>query len=259
MVIDNIVDHFDRYFQIVPAISDELKNEVYKLRYQVYCIENEFLNSEDYPNDLEFDDYDQHSVHYLIRHRKSGICAATTRLILPNTNNLEKPLQIETYSRIDNVNPLKTMSRHKLAELSRFCISKQFRQRKYEQHLLCNDAKLLEATFSQNEKRSLSYLMLALFACAIKMSAENNIHYWYAIMTPALNRVVSTLGIHFTEIGPFVDFHGLRRPYVIKVDDLLDSVAEKNLDYWNMLTNRGNNWQAKPNEKRVSYIMAQQP
>lgn len=245
-----IIDHFNQYFEMVPAISDELKNEVYKLRYEVYCIENKFLNPEDYPDNLEFDDYDQQSVHYLIRHRKSGHYAATTRLILPDTNNPEKPLQIETHSRIDNVYSLKTMPRHNLAELSRFCISKQFRQRRNEKHLLSNDVKL-ETSFLENERRSLSHLMLALFACAIKMSAENNIYYWYAIMTPALMRVVSTLGICFTEIGPLVDFHGLRRPYGIKVDDLLDSVAEKNPEYWEMLTNKGRVFQAMPNEKRV--------
>ena len=72
-------------------------------------------------------------------------------------------------------------------------------------------------------------------------------------------RVMSKLGINFVKIGPLLEYHGIRCPCVIKVDDLLDSVAKKNLDYWNMLTNRGNNWQAKPNEKRVSYIMAQQP
>jgi len=34
----NTIDHFNQYFEMVPAISEELKNEVYKLRYQVYCI-----------------------------------------------------------------------------------------------------------------------------------------------------------------------------------------------------------------------------
>ena len=68
----NTIITFNQYFEMVPATSDELKNEVYKLRYQVYCIETQFLNSEHYPDDLEFDEFDQQSVHYLIRHRKSG-------------------------------------------------------------------------------------------------------------------------------------------------------------------------------------------
>lgn len=233
------MDVFNGYFEMVPAISDELRKEVYKLRYQVYCIENEFLNSEHYPDDLEIDDYDQHSAHYLIRHRKSGDYAATARLILPHANNPEKPFPIEVYSRIDNVDLLKTMPRQNLAELSRFCVSKKFRQRKSEQHLVTTIDDDSVADFTQEEKRSSSHLTLALFACAIKISSENDIHYWYAVMDPALKRLVSKLGVNFVGIGPLGDYHGMRRPCVIKVDDLLDGVAKKDLNYWNMLTDNG--------------------
>ena len=236
---NNIIDVFNEYFEMVPAISDSLKNEVYKLRYQVYCIENNFLNPDDYPNDLEIDDYDQHSVHYLIRHRKNGNFMATTRLILPDTTNLKKPFPFEIYSQIDNINIFKTIPRQNMAELSRFCVSKDFRRRKNEQYLLTTIDADSRTSFSQYEQRSSSHLTLALFACAIKISSENNIQYWYAIMEPALKRLVSTLGINFAGIGPLVDYHGIRQPCMIKVDNLLDSVAKKNFDYWKMLTLNG--------------------
>ncbi len=236
---NNIIDHFNEYFEMVPAISEELKTEVYKLRYQVYCVENKFLNSDDYHDEMEFDEFDRHSAHYLIRHRKLGIYIATTRIILSDANDREKLFPIEKHSRIDNVNLLKTMPRHNLAELSRFCVSKEFRRRKNEQHLLTTNDAESEITYEQEEKRSSSHLTLALFACAIKMSCENNIQYWYAIMEPSLKRVFSTLGIHFVGIGPLVDYNGLRQPCVIKIDGLLDSVAKKDLNYWNMLTKNG--------------------
>ncbi len=241
----NIIDHFNQYFEMVPAISDDLKNEVYKLRYQVYCIENGdktgFKNPQDHPEGIEFDVYDSHSVHYLIRHRKRGHFMATTRLILTDARNQKKPFPIEINSQITNVNLLKTMSRSNLAELSRFCISKEFRQRKNEQYLIPTneDDANSKTAFMQNDKRSSSNLTLALFSCAIKMSSENNIQYWYAFMEPALERLVSNLGIHFVEIGPCVNFYGKRQPFVIKVNDLLDSVAKKDINYWNMLTNNG--------------------
>lgn len=235
---------FNKYFEMIPAISDELKHEVYKLRYQVYSTENGdktgFKNFIDHSEEIEFDEYDSHSSHYLIRHRGLGIYMATTRLILLDANNREKPFPIEKHSQIDNVNLLKTMPRHNLAELSRFCVSKEFRRRKNEQQLLTtNDAIGSEVISAQEEKRSSSHLTLALFACAIKMSSENNIHYWYALMEPALMRVFSTLGIHFVGIGPLVNHYGLRLPCVIKVDELLDSVAKKDLNSWNLLTNNG--------------------
>ncbi|MBL6986583.1 MAG: PEP-CTERM/exosortase system-associated acyltransferase [Methylobacter sp.] len=233
---------FNKYFEMIPATSDELKHEVYKLRYQVYSTENgdktgfnKFINHAD---GMEFDEYDLHSSHYLIRHRELGMYMATTRLILPDVNIREKLFPIEQHSQIDNVDLLKTMPRHNLAELSRFCISKEFRRRRIDQYLFANNDDS-ENLLAYEEKRSSSHLTLALFSCAIKMSAENNIHYWYAFMEPALIRVFSAFGIHFVEIGPLVDFYGMRRPCVIKVADLLDSVAKKDLNYWSMLTNSG--------------------
>ena len=129
---NNIIDHFNEYFEMVPAISDDLKNEVYKLRYQVFCIENKIFNPEDYFGGLEYDDFDQNSVHYLIRHRKSGDYVATTRLILPDANNPEKLFPLEQYCEIDNFAAMQPVNRKHLGEVSRFCVSEAFKRRKNE-------------------------------------------------------------------------------------------------------------------------------
>ncbi|WP_340121684.1 PEP-CTERM/exosortase system-associated acyltransferase [Methylobacter svalbardensis] len=236
---NNIIDAFNEYFEMVPAISDELKHEVYKLRYQVFCIENEVFNSEHYPDDLEFDDYDRRSVHYLIRHRKSGEYAATTRLILPAANNPEKLFPLELHCEIDNFAVLQPINRKHLGEVSRFGVSKAFKKRKNEAHTLAVIASDQQDHFTLAERRTFSYIALALMACHIKACYENDIHYLYAGAELSLLRFVSALGIHFTRIGPLADFHGKRWPSVIKITDLLDGVAEKNLDIWNLLTNKG--------------------
>ena len=212
MANNNIIDHFNQYFEMVPAISDELKNEVYKLRYQVYCIENKFLNSEHYPDNLEFDDYDQHSVHYLIRHRKSGDYAATTRLILPDANNPEKLFPLELHCEIDNVAVMQPINRKHLGEVSRFCVSKAFKKRKNEASTLAAIGSDWQNHFTLDERRTFPHITLALIACFIKASHENDIHYLYATMEPSLLRFVSALGINFIKIGPLVDYHGERWP-----------------------------------------------
>lgn len=35
----DMMDVFNQFFEMVPAVSPELKDEAYKLRYQVYCVE----------------------------------------------------------------------------------------------------------------------------------------------------------------------------------------------------------------------------
>jgi N-acyl amino acid synthase of PEP-CTERM/exosortase system len=227
---------------MMPAISDELKNEVYKLRYQVYCVETEFLNPEDYPDGLEFDEFDRRSVHYLIRHRKSGDFAATTRLILPEANNPEKLFPVELLCKIDNAPVMQPFNRRHLGEVSRFCVSKDFKKRKNEEHTLAGiNADWRPDYFTLDERRSFPHIAIALIACFIKASYENDIHFLYAIMEPSFFRFVSPLGINLTKIGPLTqgNYQGERCPVAIKISDLLDCVAEKNLDIWKLLTNNG--------------------
>ena len=113
----SILDAFNYYFEMVAVDSEELKQEVYKLRYQVYCLEKDFENPEQHTDGLEYDEYDEHSCHYLIRHRATDSYMATTRLILPN----RYPFPIEANSQIDT-KLVKNINRANLAELSRFCV-----------------------------------------------------------------------------------------------------------------------------------------
>ncbi|CAA9890343.1 conserved hypothetical protein [Candidatus Methylobacter favarea] len=245
---NTIIDHFDQYFEMVPAISDELKNEVYKLRYQVFCIENEIFNPELYPDNLEYDDFDQHSVHYLIRHRKSGEYAATTRLILPDPNNADKLFPVELYCQIDNVAEMQPIDRKHLGEVSRFGISKAFKKRKNEAHTLAAITSNWQDYFTPDERRVFPHLSLALIACFIKASYENDIHYLFGAIEPAIFRLKSHLGINLIKIGPLTNYHGNRRPAVIKITNMLDCIAKKNMGVWNFLTNTGGVGQARPHE-----------
>jgi N-acyl amino acid synthase of PEP-CTERM/exosortase system len=243
-MVENMADAFGQYFEMLPAVSDELKNEVYKLRYQVYCKEVGGLNPDLYPEGLEFDEYDTRSAHYLIRHRKSGIYAATVRLILPDVNDRNKLFPIELHSRIDNYAVVEHIPRNKLAEVSRFCVSKEFKRRKKEAGTQMGIEANAERVITENERRSFPFLTIALIASLVKMSDEHDIHYWYAVTDPALLRFLSALGIYFTAIGPFTDYYGKRQPSLIKVSSLLEGVANKNPDLWGMLTREGHWTQA---------------
>jgi N-acyl amino acid synthase of PEP-CTERM/exosortase system len=235
----NIIDTFDHFFEMVPAVSEPLLQEVYKLRYQVYCIETGFEDPTSHPGQIEYDEFDSNSIHYLIRHKRFNTYAATTRLILPDTLHPEKLFPIELHTQIDNHTALEKIPRTKLAEVSRFCVSKDFKKRKKESGTLTGVSQELDVCFTEDERRTFPHITIALIACLIKMSAEYNVEYWFAVMEPALLRFLSTLGIHFTQIGPLVDYRGIRQPSVIKVSYLLDGVAGKHPELWEMLTMRG--------------------
>jgi N-acyl-L-homoserine lactone synthetase len=271
-----ILAAFNQYFKMIPACSDELRREVYKLRFQVYCNETCFEDPLQHPGEIENDEYDSNSIHYLICHRKSNAYAATTRLILPSALDSEKLFPIEVNSTIDNLELLKDVprnkiaevsrfcvskkklfpievnttidkaevledvSRNKLAEVSKFCVSKEFKRRKYDK---VNSSTGMQEYYvekvAKEERRTFPHITLALIACLIRASEENGIDYWYAVMEPTLLRFLSTLGINFTGIGPVVEYHGKRKPCIIKVSKLLSGVLEKKPQLWDLLTNKG--------------------
>lgn len=239
----------NEYFEIVPALSKELKRDVYKLRYQVFCCQTGIFNVDDYPDGIEYDEFDAHSLHFLIRHRASGMYVATTRLILPDINNIDKPFPLQLYCKIDNYELLNTIDRSNLGEASRFGISKEFKKRKNESGTLTgiNSGNLdNHELFTAVERRVLPHLCFALISCLIKACYENNIDYFFSALEPAFFRFLASSGINFTKLGPLVDYHGGRWACIIKVSDLLDGVWEKDKSLWAMLTDNGR--YAKPAE-----------
>ena len=71
--MNDVVAAFHEYFEIIDANSPELLREVFRLRYQVLCVEQRAPGFEpsNYPDGLESDQYDRHSSHILLRHRPS--------------------------------------------------------------------------------------------------------------------------------------------------------------------------------------------
>jgi len=240
----NITKSFLDYFDMVPATTDALKDAVYRLRYQVFCLEAGVFDAKQYPDGLEKDEYDAHSRHYLIRHRKTGIYAATTRLILRDPKDVARPFPIERYCRFDRPDLLDKIPRDRMAEVSRFCVSRYFKRRPGEPGTVTGISveKRLRQLVSEDERRTWPHLTLALIACLHKINVTHNTTHWYAMIEPSLFRLLGLLGIEFTPIGPLTECYGKRQPCIIKVPEYLDRVKKKNRHIWDMLTDYGRFW-----------------
>lgn len=46
-------------------------------------------------------------------------------------------------------------------------------------------------------------------------------------------------GLDFNPIGPPIDYHGIRRPYYAKVEDILEKMYNEHRDAWEVVTDRG--------------------
>jgi N-acyl amino acid synthase of PEP-CTERM/exosortase system len=233
---------FNKFFSMVPATPPGLLEQVYKLRYQVYCLETGFENSEDFPDGQEKDEFDDRSEHYLIQHLETKDYAATTRLILPDNENPNRPFPLERHSRIDRPDILQPIARRRLAEVSRFCVSKDFKRRLGEVGTIAGfsgDHDQDHYFFKEEERRTFPLITLALIACLVRITVQHETTHWYSTMEPTLIRFLKHLGIHFTPIGPPTEYHGKRIPCIIEVQSLLDGVKAKNSQGWNLLTDYG--------------------
>jgi N-acyl amino acid synthase of PEP-CTERM/exosortase system len=67
----SLCDVFHKYFEMIPVTTASLKEEVYRLRYRVYCLETGFELPERCSDELEKDEFDDSSEHFLIRHKRS--------------------------------------------------------------------------------------------------------------------------------------------------------------------------------------------
>lgn len=240
----SIDEAFHDFFEIVPATTDALKREVYRLRFQVYCLETGLEDPANFPDGLEFDEYDASSAHSLIRHRATGLYAATTRLILPDARDPNKLFPTERYARVRIPPQFEPADRRLIGEISRFCVSKEFKRRRGERGTTTGlDQRTIDDCLTSiDERRTFPHITLALIACLTRMSAQHGITHWYALMEEPLIRFLSVLGINWTPVGPSVDYHGKRLPCIMLVPDHLEPVREKNAALWELLSDHGRLW-----------------
>jgi N-acyl amino acid synthase of PEP-CTERM/exosortase system len=198
----------------------------------VYCVENSFLAAADNPGELEIDADDKRSLHGLLRHRRSGACVGTIRLVLPEADGrtLSLPMYRACASAGLPVDDL--LPRDSMAEISRFAISKQFRQRSDD--ALYGRA-YEPAELARDDRRMIPHMTLGLMGLALMMSRAHGLVRVCAIMEPALIRLLARIGIRWREVGPPIEYHGLRQPCIARIDELLAALKAERPEIWEVI------------------------
>jgi N-acyl amino acid synthase of PEP-CTERM/exosortase system len=228
---ESLLDRFNIYFRTALAVRADALAEALRIRYQVYCLENSFENPADHQGGLERDAFDAHSVHSLLIHRASAQAMGTARLVMPVQHDLEQSFPIQSVCTHPQLNRLPL---GRTAEVSRFCISKQFRRRQ------CDTVEGVgshEGCDRRQERRSMAPLMsLGLIQSLVRMSEERGITHWCATMEPTLLRLLAAMSIHFEPLGPLVRYHGTRQPCYLEVGPMLERVKNEQRQLWDVLT-----------------------
>jgi N-acyl amino acid synthase of PEP-CTERM/exosortase system len=254
--MNELSESFNEYFEIVCADTPELLNEAYKIRFHSYCLEQKVpdFEAEKYPDGLETDDYDEHSVHCLLRNRNLDKYIGTVRLVLNNPNDPTALFPVEQYARSlfdqNKINP-DLLPRIHTAEISRLCILNDYRIRKGENNSA--NSNIEKFITKDSDRRTFPHPILGLMVAIMRMTVRHNITHWYAGMENDLNKRLSMLGLGLTPIGPLLEYHGKRKPYLGIVNDVMNSIYGRNRDIWGLLTEEGQLWPA-PGEDQANNI-----
>ncbi len=221
----------------VNRVTDQKElTEVYKLRYKVYCEEWGFEKPEDYPDGLEKDKYDNHSLHFAAKDN-TGKVIGTVRLIL---NSIEG-FPIEKHSQLN----IKTdeLPRESLAEISRLAISKEFRRRAEDAYIYGYgvDRRIIDrhedgpggpnsGSLQFMDKRKKHEIIFRLYSTLYKECKQYGVTHCYAIMGRGLYVLIRRYGIRcFRPIGNPVNYHGMRTPYLGEIREFeLEDLAKNN-------------------------------
>ena len=225
-----LAEAYIHYFDVVRADTPALLDEAYRLRYQVYCVENPFENTAEHTNGRELDPDDDRSIHALLVHRRSGSFAGTVRAILPNANGPHRPLPIERILAEQHSASTIPWPKHSTVEISRYAVSKEFRRRRGEE--LYADIEMSNDTPTMSERRMIPYITYGLIRGVVEICGEYGISHICAVMEPALIRVLGRFGLEFESIGGLVEHHGVRQPCVARLVDLMEGSRFRNPMLW---------------------------
>lgn len=220
----NIAEHFTQFLQPEFASSVELRDEVFRIRHNVYCEELAFEKVK--AEGKEQDEFDAQSIFSMIKHKPSNTYTSCVRVV--KSANETELLPIEKYclDAIQNqeLHP-SNFPRQEIAEISRLAVKADFRRRKTDKFRGSAVGAINEPTYSETELRCFPFIAIGLYMAAATMSMETGVKHVYVMMEPRLARSMKFVGINFVQLGEAIDYHGIRAPYYINASIFMDNLS----------------------------------
>jgi len=175
-----------------------LLNQSYNLRYQVYCCERGFLSAADYPDQMEIDEFDEHSIHVGVLNAR-GDLMATARLVEPSAAGLPLFHHCTLFSDA----PFLNQRRASVIETGRLAVSRQV------------DVPV---------GRTKADIVLQIFKGVYQASKRRGFSHWLAGTEKSLQRLMLRYGFPWRAVGPEADYYGRVAPYLLNLDEFDDVI-----------------------------------
>lgn len=220
--ITNLGNTFKKYFEIVPALSSALKDEVYRVRHQVYCEDLEF---EPVRSDgREIDEHDPNSLHLLMRNVRTQEFIGCTRIVRPRPDDphYQLPFEKTCANVLDRsiIDPAK-LPRHSIAEVSRLAVIARCRRRKGESTSAIG---ISEEDFGTPNLPRFPYIPIGLYLGTTELARLNGIDTLFVLTEQRLASHFGKLGVKVQSIGEPLEHHGMRTPSMMSVKGIINDI-----------------------------------
>ncbi|HEY3698029.1 MAG TPA: PEP-CTERM/exosortase system-associated acyltransferase [Spongiibacteraceae bacterium] len=194
---DDLASNFNERYQILIANNDALRNDAYRVRYQVFC--KKLGYEMDNRDGLESDEFDRDSLHILLRERGSLNPVGCFRLVMPQrSGRIWLPFDIYGVPHVDrSLFNWNHVNHARSVEVSRLVINAPARRIGTQ-----GDA-------SSNSSFLVTTLFYAVSAMVIRLNVENV----FMVIEPSLGRLTSRFGFKLDQISPPFEYYGQRATF----------------------------------------------
>ena len=192
-----------------------------KLRYEVYCLECNFLSPDDYPDGIETDEHDEDAAHFYAFDSDEEL-VGYVRLVRPDAAR-QFPIQRHCELSLEHAAlPIPQQA----AEISRLMVRYDYLRGRGDR-LSGVTAEQNNAAFAGERRHEAPQILLSLYRQMYAYSRENGLRYWYAAMEKPLARSLLRLDFPFQSIGPQTDYYGPVAPYLADLRHLEERVGAR--------------------------------
>ncbi|NIB43156.1 PEP-CTERM/exosortase system-associated acyltransferase [Pseudomaricurvus alkylphenolicus] len=225
MTQTSLTETFHKYFQVELAHTAQQKQDVFGIRYRVYCDEFGYESKEQYPDQIEYDEYDPQAKHCLVTHKATGTPAGCVRIIPTYSTEVRDPLPFEKYcyNSLDEefIESLE-MPRDSMCEVSRLAVDGRFRKRTLEKSTRCGEMAYLNS--DEDERRTFPLIAVSAYLACTAISNLTHRENTFMMTEPFFPKLLARSGVVAQRAGRDTEYHGIRAPYYITAGETAGSL-----------------------------------
>ncbi|MDB5816010.1 MAG: family N-acetyltransferase [Rhodocyclales bacterium] len=227
----NLGEGFKRHFEVVPAFDEQSLNDIYAIRYAVYCHDLKYEAERD--DEREMDSYDAHSVHCLLRaSNETHARVGCTRLVLTCPDARDAPLPFESFCAGKLNKDTRVFPRESIAEVSRLAVVSAYRRRKGEDRQALG---VSDSDFGSQDHPRFPYIPIGLYLGTVALAKREGIETLFMLTETRLVDHFSKLGVKLTPMGDYIEHRGARVPSMMNVDDIIKNLRRFVRPIWDTI------------------------